>query len=67
MPIEVDRVKEVIARAAGCASGMIEVAFDSLDFDAVCLAVQAGQMDWVANGTACITADGRAFLVQQAG
>lgn len=62
MPIDVTHVKEVIARAASCSSGMIEVAIDSLDFDAVRLAVQAGHLDWVANGTARITPDGRDFL-----
>ncbi len=62
MPIDISRVQEVIARAARCRSGMIEVPLDSIDFDAVRMAVQAGHLDWVANGTARITPDGRAFL-----
>ena len=62
MPIDVDLVREVITRAAGCRSGMIEVAYDSLEFDALRIAVQAGHLEWVANRTACITREGRAFL-----
>lgn len=64
MCIDVDHVKEVITRAGGCASGTIEISLDSLDFNAVRIAVQAGHLDWIANGTARITADGRAFLAQ---
>lgn len=62
MPVDVDHVGKVIAQAAGCASGMIEVSLVSLEFGAVQMAVSEGHLDWVANGVACISASGRAFV-----
>ena len=62
MPIDVELVHEVISRAGGCRLGMIEVAFDSIEFDALRIAVQAGHLEWVANRTARITQEGRAYL-----
>ena len=59
MAVEADLVVDVVRRAAGCHSGMIEFPVSSAEQDAVKLAESAGLMRVIANGVAMVTQTGR--------
>lgn len=59
MAIEADLVVDVVLRAAGCHSGMIEFPVPSSEQEAVQLAESAGLLCVIANGVAMVTQTGR--------
>ncbi|WP_175518591.1 hypothetical protein [Paracidovorax wautersii] len=59
MSVAADLVVDVVRRAAGCHSGMIEFPVPSVEQEAVMLAESAGYIHVIANGVAMVTQAGR--------
>lgn len=59
MAVEADLILDVVRRAAGCRSGMIEFPVPSVEQEAVQLAESAGYLRVIANGVAMVTQAGR--------